>query len=150
MCQPFWLFVQEIKFEPTVMCEHIDTKLTFRSSQVLLIWLFSLLPVVFLVAIPDFCFLQLEDGDIICYQKSPSLMNGSQYRYADVPSFLEYVHNRQVCLFVPLFLCTFFVPNTILLFPMFSCTLNSFRHLIPLSFAVTGCSFSIVRKAEGG
>ncbi|XP_039139538.1 ubiquitin carboxyl-terminal hydrolase 13-like isoform X1 [Dioscorea cayenensis subsp. rotundata] len=60
---------EEIKFEPTVMCEHIDTKLTFRSSQ-------------------------LEDGDIICYQKS--LENDGKYRYPDVPSFLEYVHNRQV------------------------------------------------------
>ncbi|KAJ0982593.1 hypothetical protein J5N97_010848 [Dioscorea zingiberensis] len=62
---------EEIKFEPTVMCEHIDKRVTFRSSQ-------------------------LEDGDIICYQKSPSLENDVQHRYPDVPSFLEYVHNRQV------------------------------------------------------
>ncbi|MQM10211.1 hypothetical protein Taro_043102 [Colocasia esculenta] len=62
---------EEIKFEPTVMCEHIDKKLTFRSSQ-------------------------LEDGDIICYQKSPPLENDEMCRYPDVPSFLEYVHNRQV------------------------------------------------------
>ena len=26
--------MQEIKFEPKVMCEHIDKKLTFRASQV--------------------------------------------------------------------------------------------------------------------
>lgn len=26
--------IQEIKFEPSVMCEHIDKKLTFRGSQV--------------------------------------------------------------------------------------------------------------------
>ncbi|TVU50249.1 hypothetical protein EJB05_01615, partial [Eragrostis curvula] len=38
---------EEIKFEPNVMCEHIDKKLTFHSSQ-------------------------LEDGDIICFQKSPA------------------------------------------------------------------------------
>ncbi|KAK1288930.1 Ubiquitin carboxyl-terminal hydrolase 12 [Acorus calamus] len=62
---------EEIKFEPTVMCEHIDKKATFRASQ-------------------------LEDGDIICYQKSPSGEMDEQYRYPDVPSFLEYVHNRQV------------------------------------------------------
>ncbi|MQL74619.1 hypothetical protein Taro_006967, partial [Colocasia esculenta] len=62
---------EEIKFEPNVMCEHIDQKLTFRSSQ-------------------------LEDGDIICYQKSPPLENDELCRYPDVPSFLEYVHNRQV------------------------------------------------------
>jgi hypothetical protein len=28
------VMLQEIKFEPNVMCEHIDKKLTFRSSQV--------------------------------------------------------------------------------------------------------------------
>ncbi|XP_072986593.1 ubiquitin C-terminal hydrolase 13-like [Typha latifolia] len=61
---------EEIKFEPSVMCEHIDKKLSFRSSQ-------------------------LEDGDIICYQKSLS-PDKDQYRYPNVPSFLEYVHNRQV------------------------------------------------------
>uniref|UniRef100_A0A0D9XZE9 ubiquitinyl hydrolase 1 n=1 Tax=Leersia perrieri TaxID=77586 RepID=A0A0D9XZE9_9ORYZ len=62
---------EEIKFEPNVMCEHIDKKLTFRSSQ-------------------------LEDGDIICFQKSPISDGETQVRYPDVPSFLEYVHNRQV------------------------------------------------------
>ncbi|XP_020087505.1 ubiquitin carboxyl-terminal hydrolase 12-like isoform X1 [Ananas comosus] len=62
---------EEIKFEPTVMCEHVDKKLSFRASQ-------------------------LEDGDIICYQKSPTPDNEHQYPYPDVPSFLEYIHNRQV------------------------------------------------------
>ncbi|XP_020672850.1 ubiquitin carboxyl-terminal hydrolase 13 isoform X4 [Dendrobium catenatum] len=62
---------EEIKFDPSVMCEHIDKKLSFRSSQ-------------------------LEDGDIICYQKAPIQDNEDKYRYPDVPSFLEYVHNRQV------------------------------------------------------
>ncbi|XP_066359021.1 ubiquitin C-terminal hydrolase 12-like isoform X2 [Miscanthus floridulus] len=62
---------EEIKFEPNVMCEHIDKKLTFRSSQ-------------------------LEDGDIICFQTAPVPDGDTQVRYPDVPSFLEYVHNRQV------------------------------------------------------
>ncbi|KAI8539605.1 hypothetical protein RHMOL_Rhmol09G0196000 [Rhododendron molle] len=66
--------VQEIKFEPTVMCEHIDKKLTFRGSQ-------------------------LEDGDIICFQKSTQVESSEQCRYPDVPAFLEYVHNRQVVRF---------------------------------------------------
>lgn len=61
---------EEIKFEPTVMCERIDMRLSFKSSQ-------------------------LEDGDIICYQKSRR-DNIDQCRYPDIPSFLEYVHNRQV------------------------------------------------------
>ncbi|KAJ6846627.1 ubiquitin carboxyl-terminal hydrolase 12-like [Iris pallida] len=62
---------EEIKFEPNVMCENIDKKLTFRLGQ-------------------------LEDGDIICYQKSPAPDSEAQYRYPDAASFLEYVHNRQV------------------------------------------------------
>ncbi|CAL1374042.1 unnamed protein product [Linum trigynum] len=64
---------EEIKFEPQVMCEPIDKKIAFRSSQ-------------------------LEDGDIVCFQKPP-LGSGEQCRYPDVPSFLEYVHNRQVVRF---------------------------------------------------
>ncbi|KAJ6311291.1 hypothetical protein OIU77_013125 [Salix suchowensis] len=65
---------EEIKFEPNVMCEHIDNRLTFRSSQ-------------------------LEDGDIVCFQKPPQMGSNEQCRYPDVPSFLEYMHNRQVVRF---------------------------------------------------
>ncbi|XP_028116240.1 ubiquitin carboxyl-terminal hydrolase 12-like isoform X11 [Camellia sinensis] len=65
---------EEIKFEPIVMCEHIDKNLTFRGSQ-------------------------LEDGDIICFQKSSRVESGEQCRCPDVPAFLEYVHNRQVVCF---------------------------------------------------
>ncbi|KAK8918564.1 Ubiquitin carboxyl-terminal hydrolase 13 [Platanthera zijinensis] len=62
---------EEIKFEPNVMCELINKKLSFRACQ-------------------------LEDGDIICYQKTPTQEIEEKCRYPDVPSFLEYVHNRQV------------------------------------------------------
>ncbi|KAG9144484.1 hypothetical protein Leryth_014518 [Lithospermum erythrorhizon] len=62
---------EEIKFEPNVMCEPIDKKFAFRSSQ-------------------------LEDGDIICFQKFLPADCRQQLRYPDVPSFLEYMHNRQV------------------------------------------------------
>ncbi|CAN1258518.1 Ubiquitin C-terminal hydrolase 12 [Linum perenne] len=66
---------EEIKFEPHVMCEPIDKKISFRSSQ-------------------------LEDGDIVCYQKPPPGPGSVEpCRYPDVPSFLEYVHNRQVVRF---------------------------------------------------
>ncbi|PHT31660.1 Ubiquitin carboxyl-terminal hydrolase 12 [Capsicum baccatum] len=65
---------EEIKFEPNVMCEPIDWKLTFCSSQ-------------------------LEDGDIICFQKHLQRQTSEQYRFPDVPSFLKYVHNRQVVRF---------------------------------------------------
>ncbi|KAL7252582.1 hypothetical protein ACSBR1_007195 [Camellia fascicularis] len=68
---------EEIKFEPNVMCEHIDKKLTFRGSL-------------------------LDDGDIICFQKSSQVESGEQCRCPDVPAFLEYVHNRQVVLFCSL------------------------------------------------
>ncbi|KAL0418388.1 UNVERIFIED_CONTAM: Ubiquitin carboxyl-terminal hydrolase 13 [Sesamum radiatum] len=62
---------EEIKFEPSVMCEHIDKRSTFRSSQ-------------------------LEDGDIVCFQKSLSVQGSKRLRCPDVPSFFEYRHNLQV------------------------------------------------------
>ncbi|XP_049403180.1 ubiquitin C-terminal hydrolase 12-like [Solanum stenotomum] len=65
---------EEIKFEPNVMCEHINMNLSFRGCQ-------------------------LEDGDIICFQKSLRKQGNEQYRFPEVPSFLEYVHNRQVVRF---------------------------------------------------
>ncbi|KAJ0469972.1 putative ubiquitinyl hydrolase 1 [Helianthus annuus] len=60
---------EEIKFEPSVMCERLDKRSSFRSSQI-------------------------EDGDIICFQKI--IKSEGKYRYPDVPSFLEYVKNRQI------------------------------------------------------
>ncbi|WOL07935.1 ubiquitin carboxyl-terminal hydrolase 13 [Canna indica] len=62
---------EEIKFEPNVLCEHIDKRMPFGARQ-------------------------LEDGDIICFQRASTIKNGDQYRYPDVPSFLDYVHNRQL------------------------------------------------------
>ncbi|XP_078441990.1 ubiquitin C-terminal hydrolase 12-like isoform X1 [Wolffia australiana] len=62
---------EEIKFEPAVMCERVDKETAFRTSQI-------------------------EDGDIICYQKWPPPESDNVYRYPEIPSFLEYVHNRQV------------------------------------------------------
>ncbi|KAL9230836.1 hypothetical protein vseg_006133 [Gypsophila vaccaria] len=62
---------EEIKFDPCIMCEHLDKKASFRQCQ-------------------------LEDGDIICFQKSLPIDYEGRYRYPDVASFLEYVHNRQV------------------------------------------------------
>lgn len=38
---------------------------------------------------------QIEDGDIICFQKPLSIPE-SECPYPDVPSFLEYVQNREV------------------------------------------------------
>ncbi|CAM8973806.1 unnamed protein product [Rhodiola kirilowii] len=62
---------EEIKFDPCVMCEHLDRRATFRFSQI-------------------------EDGDIICFQRAPRHGSEEQFRYRDVPSYLEYVHNRQI------------------------------------------------------
>ncbi|KAM7261614.1 hypothetical protein ACFE04_020691 [Oxalis oulophora] len=61
---------EEIKFEPSVMCVHLDKRTTFRLSEI-------------------------ENGDIICFQKAPQLGSEESCQYPDVPSFLEYVHNRQ-------------------------------------------------------
>ncbi|XP_010036572.2 ubiquitin carboxyl-terminal hydrolase 12 [Eucalyptus grandis] len=60
---------EEIKFEPCLMCEHLDKETSFRASQI-------------------------EDGDIICFQKA-QIGNEVEFRYPDVPSFLEYMRNRQ-------------------------------------------------------
>ncbi|GAU44158.1 hypothetical protein TSUD_399800 [Trifolium subterraneum] len=82
--------LQEIKFEPNVMCEPIDKKVTFRASQLVMVeWLIPC----------NWRLWQLEDGDIVCFQKAPSVDNEEQVRYPDVPSYLEYVHNRQVVQF---------------------------------------------------
>ncbi|RVW96440.1 Ubiquitin carboxyl-terminal hydrolase 13 [Vitis vinifera] len=62
---------EEIKFEPCVMCEHLAKRTSFRFSQI-------------------------EDGDIICFQKSAPPESEEQCRYSDVTSFLEYVQNRQL------------------------------------------------------
>ncbi|CAH8321728.1 unnamed protein product [Eruca vesicaria subsp. sativa] len=64
---------EEIKFEPGVMCEHLDKKKSFRLCQI-------------------------EDGDIICFQK-PLVNKEIECRYPAVPSFLEYVQNRQLVRF---------------------------------------------------
>ncbi|CAD6211570.1 unnamed protein product [Miscanthus lutarioriparius] len=53
---------EEIKFEPTLMCERIDINVTFRSSQI-------------------------ENGDIICYQKAAN----SEDKYPNVELFFKHV-----------------------------------------------------------
>uniref|UniRef100_A0A161ZXS1 ubiquitinyl hydrolase 1 n=1 Tax=Daucus carota subsp. sativus TaxID=79200 RepID=A0A161ZXS1_DAUCS len=68
---------EEVKFEPCIMCERLDKGSSFRSSQI-------------------------EDGDIICFQKHLQPHSMEEYRYSDVPSFLEYVKNRQIVHFRPL------------------------------------------------
>mmetsp|Transcript_18165 Transcript_18165/g.59352 ORF Transcript_18165/g.59352 Transcript_18165/m.59352 type:complete len:1097 (+) Transcript_18165:86-3376(+) len=67
------LVFEEIKFDPTVMCEMIDRRSTLQSSQ-------------------------LEDGDIIIFQRKPSPQE-LEHPHARVPAFLEYVKNRQIVSF---------------------------------------------------
>ncbi|XP_012835827.1 PREDICTED: ubiquitin carboxyl-terminal hydrolase 12-like [Erythranthe guttata] len=62
---------EEIKYEPSVMCDPLDRKASFRSSHI-------------------------EDGDIICFQKRPPPESEGQVRFPHVPSYLEYVKNRQI------------------------------------------------------
>ncbi|KAF3619336.1 putative isoleucine N-monooxygenase 1-like [Capsicum annuum] len=40
---------------------------------------------------------EIGDGDIICFQKSIRNQCSEQYRFPEVPSYLDYVLNRQVC-----------------------------------------------------
>jgi len=65
---------EEVKFEPIVMCEPIESNASFHSSQI-------------------------DDGDIICYQKRCLPDKMDQYRYPTVSSFFEYVRNKQVVRF---------------------------------------------------
>ncbi|XP_052200260.1 ubiquitin C-terminal hydrolase 12-like [Diospyros lotus] len=64
-------FYEEIRFEPHVMCEPIDKNFTYQYNQ-------------------------LQDGDIVCFQKSLPVESADQFRYPNVHSFLEYVHDHQV------------------------------------------------------
>ncbi|KAL4577042.1 hypothetical protein LXL04_013143 [Taraxacum kok-saghyz] len=59
----------EQEFDSCVMCERLDKTISFGSSQI-------------------------RNGDIICFQKLSQ--DWDKYEYPDVPSFLEYVKNRQV------------------------------------------------------
>ncbi|KAM3293693.1 hypothetical protein ACQJBY_036934 [Aegilops geniculata] len=66
---------EEIKFEPNVMCEALDIHHTFTVNQI-------------------------ENGDIICFQKRPKSCN--QHLYPSVKLFLEHVHKltkegRKIC-----------------------------------------------------
>ena len=81
------------------MCEIIDKGITFQASQ-------------------------LEDGDIICFQRSLT-SEEDIHRYPDVPSYLEYVHNRQVHnLLVALYYFTLSFPwISLLLLNMFAMSL---------------------------
>jgi ubiquitin carboxyl-terminal hydrolase 7 len=65
------LLFEEIKFEPNVMCETIDRRTTLSRCQ-------------------------LEDGDIICFQKNTSAEDQTAFRHKSVPDFLEYIRHRQV------------------------------------------------------
>ncbi|XP_031383025.1 ubiquitin carboxyl-terminal hydrolase 12-like [Punica granatum] len=60
---------EEIKFVPFVMCELIDRAASFRTNQ-------------------------LEDGDIICFQKR-FVGAAESCRYLTVPSFLEHIRGLQ-------------------------------------------------------
>ncbi|KAL4576836.1 hypothetical protein LXL04_012936 [Taraxacum kok-saghyz] len=62
---------REIKFEPSVTCERLDKTTSFGSREI-------------------------DDGDIICFQKLSQARAVDKYRYPDVPSFLEYVKNHQI------------------------------------------------------
>lgn len=63
---------EEIKFEPTVMCERIDKRHALSPQA------------------------QLEDGDIICFQKVLTAEEAARYRHPYVKGYLEYIRNRRL------------------------------------------------------
>ncbi|CAK8542855.1 unnamed protein product [Lathyrus sativus] len=62
---------EEISFKPDVSCETVDKKLTFKESE-------------------------LENGDIICFQKSLAMNSKRYIPFPDVPSYLQFVHIGKV------------------------------------------------------
>lgn len=42
--------------------------------------------------------MQLDNGDILCFQKAPTIDDRKHFRYPDVPSYFKYVHDRGVVL----------------------------------------------------
>jgi len=68
------LIYEEIKFEPSVMCERIN------SNSTLVV-------------------LQLEPGDIICFQRALGPEAEAKLRRPTVKSFLDFIRNRQIITF---------------------------------------------------
>ncbi|MCI10105.1 ubiquitin carboxyl-terminal hydrolase family protein, partial [Trifolium medium] len=56
----------EIRFEPNVLCMLLDKESTFQENE-------------------------LENGDIICFQKAPEMDCEKHFGYPDVPTYLTYV-----------------------------------------------------------
>ncbi|KAK8552720.1 hypothetical protein V6N12_041299 [Hibiscus sabdariffa] len=69
---------EEIKFEPSVMVNRLTRKSCSELASLRMV--------------------------TICFQNSVPVEGTNQYRYPDVPSFLEYVHDRQVHSLRPLYL----------------------------------------------
>lgn len=65
---------EEIKFDPSVMCEHIPNNTALASAQ-------------------------LEHGDIICFQRLPGQEAEGMYLYPTVKNYLDYIRNRQFVTF---------------------------------------------------
>lgn len=83
------------------MCEPVDCDVSFSLNQVcaikVMLNIYHCLCMYYLWHV--FCCFQIADGDILCYQKRCSL---DQHRHPNVSSFFEYVHNRQVNLYLAL------------------------------------------------
>eukprot|EP00877_Chromochloris_zofingiensis_P003568 jgi/Chrzof1/13211/Cz07g24170.t1 len=66
---------EEIKFDPTVMIEQINPSSVLHATA------------------------QLEDGDIICFQRAVAQEEEAQYKHPHVNEFLTYIRNRKVVTF---------------------------------------------------
>lgn len=63
-------YVQEIKFEPSVMCELLDKRTTFRFSQVFIVFIFAVAGFIFRLGITMFSFCRLRMGTLFATKKS--------------------------------------------------------------------------------
>lgn len=101
-CKPWFLtgalMLRKLSLSP-MSCVNPSTRNSHFEPARYFLNVISVHELTILVSILTCCLcMQLEDGDIVCFQKPTPVENGEHLRYPDVPSFLDYVHNRQVSL----------------------------------------------------
>ncbi|CAN6716737.1 unnamed protein product [Malus baccata var. baccata] len=112
--------INEVWFELCILCERIDRTTSFQLSKI-------------------------EDGDIICFQKSTSLGSEGELKYSNVPSFLvdeedKKRYKAQAHLYTTIKVKSFSVP--IFTIPFFTsastcirCTSKNYKRAIYYSYA---------------
>lgn len=112
MYMTIWVHLKYIAQDPTFGITWMESSYMINASNCLDAWLFlRVVPNFWVHLYMMFCscwhyhllylcpimwYWQIDNGDIICYQKRCLPDSMDRYRYPIVPSFFEYIHNRQV------------------------------------------------------